>query len=99
MVVRWGKTANAWMRSLQRDRLLRERIERLMTIPGVGPVTAPDGGPEGGGLGRFSSIQKAIRDCGRCGAENRSADTIQRPPLSQQRNKHLQAILIEAAKM
>ena len=28
------------MRSLERDPLLRERVERLMTIPAVGPITA-----------------------------------------------------------
>jgi transposase len=84
---------------LQRDRLLRERIERLMTIPAVGPITALTWALEVCEVGRFSSIKKAISYCGLCGAEKRSADTIQRTPLSKQRNKHLQAILIEAAKM
>jgi transposase len=37
--------------------------------------------------------------CGLCGAESSSADIIKRTPLSKQRNKHLQAVLIEAAKM
>jgi transposase len=31
----------ALVRSLQRDSLLMERVERLMTIPAVGPITAP----------------------------------------------------------
>jgi transposase len=48
---------------------------------------------------RFSSIKKAIRYCGLCGAEKSSGGTIQRTPLSKQRNKHLQTTLIEAAKM
>jgi len=39
-VVRLGKTENALVRSLQRDSLLVERVERLMTIPAVGPITA-----------------------------------------------------------
>src|SRR5882724_5916911 len=39
-VVRLGKTESALVRSLQRDSLLMERVERLMTIPAVGPITA-----------------------------------------------------------
>lgn len=42
--VRLGKTESALVRSLQRDSMLRERIERLMSIPAVGPVTALTGG-------------------------------------------------------
>jgi transposase len=37
--------------------------------------------------------------CGLCGAEKSSANTVQRTPLSKQRNKHLQTTLIEEAKM
>jgi transposase len=48
---------------------------------------------------RFSSIKKAISYCGLCGAEKSSGSTVQRTPLSKQRNKHLQTTLIEAAKM
>jgi transposase len=48
---------------------------------------------------RFSSIKKAVSYCGLCGAEKSSANTVQRTPLSKQRNKHLQTTLIEAAKM
>ena len=36
---------------------------------------------------------------GLCGAEKSSGSTVQRTPLSKQRNKHLQTTLIEAAKM
>jgi len=39
-VVRLGKTESALVRSLERDSLLVERVERLMTIPAVGPITA-----------------------------------------------------------
>jgi transposase len=98
-LVRLGKTESALVRSLERDSLLRERIERLMTIPAVGPITTLTWALEVGEVRRFSSIKKAISYCGLCGAERRSADTIQRTPLSKQRNKHLQTILIEAAKM
>ena len=54
---------------------------------------------EVGDVHRFSSIKKAISYCGLCGAENSSGNTVQRTPLSKQRNKHLQTTLIEAAKM
>jgi transposase len=79
--------------------MLRERIERLMTIPAVGPVTALTWALEVGDVRRFSSIKKAISYCGLCGAEKSSANAVQRTPLSKQRNRHLQTTLIEAAKM
>ena len=99
MVVRLRKTESALVRSLERDPLLRERIERLMTIPAVGPITALTWALEVGEVGRFSSIKKAISYCGLCSAEKSSGDTVQRTPLSKQRNKHLQTMLIEAAKL
>ena len=76
-----------------------ERVQRLMTIPAVGPITALTWALEVGDVQRFSSIKKAISYCGLCGAEKSSANTMQRTPLSKQRNKHLQSTLIEAAKM
>ncbi len=44
-------------------------------------------------------VKKALSYCGLCGAERSSGNTVQRMPLSKQRNKHLQRTLIEAAKM
>src|ERR1700676_2347241 len=85
--------------SLQRDSLLAERVQRLMTIPAVGPITALTWALEVGDVKRFSSIKKAISYCGLCGAEKSSADTVKRTPISKQRNKHLQSVLVEAAKM
>jgi len=98
-VVRLSKTESALARSLEQDSLLRDRVERLMTIPAVGPITALTWALEVGDVKRFSSIRKAISYCGLCGAEKSSGNTIQRTPLSKQRNKHLQTTLIEAAKM
>ena len=98
-VVRLQKTESALVRSLERDSLLMDRVERLMTIPAVGPITALTWALEVGDVQRFSSIKKAITYCGLCGAEKSSANTVQRTPLSKQRNKHLQTTLIEAAKM
>src|SRR5215471_19569333 len=39
-LVRLRKTEGALVRSLERDAFLAERLERLMTIPAVGPITA-----------------------------------------------------------
>jgi len=90
---------SALVRSLERDSLLVDRVERLTTIPAVGPITALTWALEVGDVQRFSSIKKAISYCGLCGAEKSSGSTVQRTPLSKQRNKHLQTTLIEAAKM
>src|SRR5271157_2612214 len=98
-VVRLQKMESAMVRSLERDSLLIDRVERLMTIPAVGPITALTWALEVGDVQRFSSIKKAISYCGLCGAEKSSGSTVQRTPLSKQRNKHLQTTLIEAAKM
>jgi transposase len=98
-VVRLQRTESALVRSLERDSLLAERVERLMTIPAVGPITALTWALEVGDVQRFSSIKKAVSYCGLCGAERSSGSTVQRTPLSKQRNKHLQTTLIEAAKM
>jgi transposase len=99
MVVRLSKTEITLVRSLQGDPMLLERVERLMSIPAIGPITALTWALEIGEVQRFSSIKKAISYCGLCGDEQRSANTVQRTPLSKQRNKHLQTTLIEAAKM
>jgi transposase len=98
-VVRLQRTESALIRSLEGDTLLKERVERLMTIPAVGPITALTWALEVGDVQRFSSVKKAISYCGLCGAEKSSANSVQHTHLSKQRNKHLQATLIEAAKM
>ena len=98
-VVRLSKLESALVRSLERDQFLVERVERLMSIPSIGPITALTWALEVGEVQRFSSIKKAISYCGLCGDEQRSGNSVQRTPLSKQRNKHLQTTLIEAAKM
>ena len=98
-VVRLQRTESALIRSLEGDSLLKERVERLMTIPAVGPITALTWALEVGEVQRFSSVKKAISYCGLCGAEKSSANSVQHTHLSKQRNKHLQTTLIEAAKM
>jgi hypothetical protein len=47
IVVRLSKTENALIRSLQQDRLLAERVERLMSIPAIGPDHGADLGARG----------------------------------------------------
>jgi len=70
-----------------------------MTIPGVGKITALTWTLEMGDPGRFSSIRKAVSYCGLCSAQKESAGKEQRGPISKKRNKHLQTMLIEAAKL
>jgi transposase len=89
----------ALISSLERDPLLVERLERLRTVPGVGPITALTWALEIGDFTRFRSIKQAISYCGLCGDERSSADKVMRMPLSKQRNKHIQRVLIEAAKL
>jgi transposase len=52
-----------------------------------------------GDVSRFRSIKLAISYCGLCGAEKSSADKMLRTPISKQRNKHIQHMLVEAAKL
>jgi len=77
-VVRLQRTESALVRSLERDSLLKDRVERLMPIPAVGPITALTWALEVGDVERFSSIKKVISYCGLCGAEKSSANTVQR---------------------
>jgi len=85
--------------TLRTNQLIRDRVHRLMTIPGVGEITALTWTLEMGDPGRFSSIRKAVSYCGLCSAQKESAGKEQRGPISKKRNKHLQTMLIEAAKL
>lgn len=84
---------------LRNNSLIRERVERLMSIRGVGEITALTWALEIGPPTRFNSIRKAISYCGLCSAQKESAGKEKRGPISKKRNKHLQTILIEAAKI
>jgi transposase len=96
---RLQKTESALVRGLNKDPLLTKRVERLKTIPAVGPITALTWVLEIGDVKRFPSLKQAISYCGLCGDEKSSADIARRTPLTKQRNKHLQTVLVEAAKM
>lgn len=85
--------------ALRENPLIQERVQRLMSIPGVGEITALTWVLEMGDLNRISSSRHAISYCGLCSAQHESAGKEQRGPISKQRNKHLQTTLIEAAKL
>ena len=85
--------------ALRSDPQISERVELLMTIPGVGEVTALTWVLEIGEVHRFGQISKAVSYCGLCSAQKQSAGKNYRGPISKQRNKHLQTVLIEAAKL
>jgi len=84
--------------ALRENELIRERVQRLMTIPGIGEVTALTWVLEIGDPERFS-VRQAVSYCGLCSAQKESGGKEVRGPISKKRNKHLQAVLIEAAKL
>jgi transposase len=98
-ILRSQRLDRALTSSLERDPLLSERLRRLRTIPGVGPITALTWALEIGDHTRFRSVKEAISYCGLCSAEKSSADKVMRTPISKQRNKHIQQVLVEAAKL
>jgi len=81
------------------DRQLNKRVELLMTIPAIGKITALTWALEIGEVKRFERISQAVSYCGLCSAQNESAGKSKRGPISKKRNKHLQSVLIEAAKL
>jgi transposase len=97
-ITRLHKTETALIRSLERDPVLVERIQNLKTIPGIGVITALTWVLEMDDVSRFRSVKQAISYCGLCGEERSSADKVVRTPISKQRNKHIQSVLVEAAK-
>ncbi len=87
------------VKALATHSLLADRVKLLMTIRGIGVMTALTWALEVGEVERFASISKAISYCGLCSAQQESAGKTKRGPLSKKRNKHLQTKLIEAAKL
>lgn len=86
------------VKELVENPVLKERVERLMSIPGVGEITALTWALEVDDPHRFHNRKKAASYCGLCSGESESGGKRYRMPLSKQRNKNLQTILIEAAK-
>jgi transposase len=87
------------LKTLKDNNLIRQRVERLMSIQGVGEVLALTWVLEIGEASRFPSSRQAISYCGLCSAQHESAGKEYRGPISKKRNKHLQTMLIEAAKL
>ena len=95
----FGGTQRQILNQLQRDPLLVKRVKLLRSIPGVGEVTALTWALEICDPQRFSSIGKAVSYCGLTSAQVSSAGETKRSPISKQRNRHLQTVLIEASKL
>jgi transposase len=87
------------LKALRENKQIRERVRLLMSIPGVGQVLALTWILEIGDPSRFRSARQAVSYCGLCSAQRSSAGKEIRGPISKKRNKHLQHILIEAAKL
>jgi transposase len=84
---------------LRKNALLSQRVARLQSIAGVGPILALTWALEIDDPKRFSSNRHAVSYCGLCSRLDSSAGKNKRGPLCKQRNKHLQWALIEVAKL
>jgi transposase len=87
------------IKRLLSEQALQQRVERLMSIRGVGAITALTWALEVADPHRLSSIGDAVSYCGLTAAFRSSAGKQQRGPISKQRNAWLQTVLIEAAKL
>jgi transposase len=87
------------VKKLAKSEALSARLERLTRIEGVGQILGLTWMLEVGDPQRFGSIRQAVSYCGLCSAQDSSAGVDKRGPISKQRNKHLQHVLIEAAKL
>ncbi|HUT25901.1 MAG TPA: IS110 family transposase [Sumerlaeia bacterium] len=84
---------------LRRAPLIAERVALLMTIDAIGEINALTWALEIGDPHRFANRRQAISYCGLCGGQDESAGKTKRTPISKKRNKHLQTMLVEAAKL
>ena len=89
----------ALLTSLERDPLLSDRLRRLRTVPGVGPITALTWALEVGRhfpLPQHQASHQLLRTVQRGEEFSRQGDAT---PISKQRNKHIQQVLVEAARL
>ncbi len=84
---------------LQQHPRLQARVKQLQTIAGVGQITALTWALEIATPQRFASLKRALSYCGLTSALRESAGRQMRGPLSKQRNRYLQSVLIEASKL
>lgn len=87
------------LNKLKNNILIKVRLNNLMTIPGVGEILGLTWILEIGDPKRFENIKKVISYCGLCSGQTESAGKTKREPISKQRNKNIQWVLIEAAKL
>jgi len=78
---------------------IKERVELLTSVPGVGEITALTWALEIWDPHRFSSSEKAKSYCGLTPSQKESAGKEKRMPISKQRNKHIQWVVVEASKI
>lgn len=76
---------------------LKERLQHLRTIPGVGRMMALTWALEVGEVKRLPSCSQALSYCGLVSAQKESAGKNRSGPLSKIRNPELQHVLIEVA--
>jgi transposase len=74
--------------ALLKEALLRERVARLQSIPGVGQILALSWALEVGEVERFQTVGQALSYCGLTSAQISSACKEHREPNSTQRNNH-----------
>ena len=87
------------LKEISNNPLLKNRLSLLRSIPSVGEITSLTWALEVVDPHRFSNINKAVSYAGLCSAQRESGGKSKRGPLSKRRNKHLQWVLIEIAKM
>ena len=95
----FAKMQKSLISALRSNPQISRRVEMLMSIQSIGEVTALTWVLEIGDVERFSRINQAVSYCGLCSAQKESAGKNYRGPISKKRNKHLQTVLIEAAKL
>jgi transposase len=95
----FSKMQKTLIYALRNEAQISKRVELLMSIRGVGEVTALTWVLEMGDINRFGSIGQMVSYCGLCSAQKESAGKEIRGPISKKRNKHLQTVLVEAAKL
>lgn len=98
-LVQFDRLQKGLLQDLLGHDLIRDRVRRLMTIPGIGEVTALTWVLEIGDPHRFRRVNTVVSYCGLCSAQMESGGKSRRGPLSKKRNKYLQTVLIEAAKL
>jgi transposase len=59
-----GRMNKQLLEALRTDQTLAARVQRLMTIPGVGPVLSLTWALEMGDIARFPSVKDVISYCG-----------------------------------